>query len=91
MGVGRFANIQATPTIILQYLDIRDASVHNIPMERQFLTTKEASELLGISETHTKRLLREGQVKGIKMGRDWLVEAKHLDYKRKRRPKKKGE
>ena len=86
------ATVQTTRAIIPQHLDINNASDHKTAMERQLLTTREASELVGVSIPHIKKLLREGQIKGMKLGRDWLVKADHLDYKRKRRPKRtKGE
>jgi excisionase family DNA binding protein len=45
----------------------------------------DAAEKLGISESHCRRLLETGKIKGIKLGRDWVV--RDLKYKRKRRPK----
>jgi hypothetical protein len=36
-----------------------------------------------------RRLLRAGEIKGKKLGRDWVVLS--LDYQRKRRPKTKRE
>ena len=48
-------------------------------------SVKEAAEKLGISESHCRRLLIDGKIKGIKLGRDWVV--RDLRYKRKRRPK----
>ncbi len=48
-------------------------------------STKEAAEKLGISDAHLRRLLESGQVKGKKLGHDWVVLS--LDYKRKRKPK----
>ncbi len=53
-----------------------------------YISAKEAANILEVSHSHMKKLLRDGEVKGIKLGRDWLIEAKSLDYKRKRKPKK---
>ncbi len=36
-------------------------------------TVKEASEKLGLSEGQVRRLLRKDEIKGEKLGRDWLV------------------
>jgi excisionase family DNA binding protein len=36
-------------------------------------TVKEASEKLGLSEGQIRRLLRKDEIKGEKLGRDWLV------------------
>lgn len=47
--------------------------------------TKEAAKKLGISQAHLRRLLERGDIKGKKLGRDWVVFK--LDYKRQRRPK----
>jgi excisionase family DNA binding protein len=48
-------------------------------------SVKEAAEKLGISERHLRLLLKNGEVEGKKLGRDWVVLS--LDYKRKRKPK----
>jgi excisionase family DNA binding protein len=45
-------------------------------------TVSEAARRMEISERHLRLLLRSGQVKGKKLGRDWLVYA--TNYKRKR-------
>ncbi len=36
-------------------------------------TVKEASEALGLSEGQVRRLLRKDEIKGEKLGRDWLI------------------
>jgi len=48
-------------------------------------SVKEASGKLGISDSHCRRLLESGQIKGKKLGHDWVVLS--LDYRRKRKPK----
>ncbi len=50
-------------------------------------STKEAAKELGVSEVHVRYLLAKGDIEGKKLGRDWVVLS--LDYKRKRKPKKK--
>jgi len=47
--------------------------------------TREAASKLGISQAHCRRLLEKGELKGKKLGRDWVVLS--LDYQRKRKPK----
>jgi excisionase family DNA binding protein len=42
----------------------------------EWVTTAEAVELTGYSPHHIRRLARNGQIEGIKMGREWLI---HLD------------
>jgi len=48
-------------------------------------STKEAAQILGISDAHLRRLLAKGEMEGRKLGRDWIVLS--LNYRRKRRPK----
>ena len=53
-------------------------------------SVKEAAAKIGISDRQLRLLLVRGEIKGKKLGRDWVVLS--LDYKRKRKPKvKKGE
>jgi len=46
---------------------------------------KEAARKIGISDRHLRLLLKSGQIKGKKLGHDWVVLS--LNYRRKRRPK----
>ena len=48
-------------------------------------SVQEAAKLISISESHLRLLLKRGEVKGKRLGRDWVV--LELDYKRKRKPK----
>ncbi|NOQ18135.1 MAG: DNA-binding protein [Dehalococcoidales bacterium] len=48
-------------------------------------SVKEAAQKIGISDRHLRMLLEKGQIKGKKLGHDWVVLS--LDYKRKRKPK----
>ena len=48
-------------------------------------STKEAAERLGLSQVHIRLLVRQGTIKGKKLGRDWVV--LDLNYQRKRKPK----
>jgi len=50
-------------------------------------SVEEVSNILGLDPSQVRRLLRSGEIKGKKLARDWVVLS--LDYKRKRRPKKK--
>jgi len=50
-------------------------------------TVDEASYMLGLDKSQVRRLLRSGELKGRKFGRDWMVLS--LDYERKRKPKRK--
>jgi len=48
-------------------------------------STREAGEKLGLSKEHVRLLVRQGIIKGKKLGRDWIV--LDLSYKRKRKAK----
>jgi excisionase family DNA binding protein len=50
-------------------------------------SVQEAAELMGISRSHLRLLLKYSEVKGKRLGRDWVV--LELDYQRKRKPKEK--
>ncbi len=52
---------------------------------KQVYSTKEAGEILGLSQDHVKLLARKGLITAKKLGHDWVV--LDLDYTRKRRPK----
>jgi len=53
-------------------------------------STNEAAQKLGLSPDHVRRLVRDGEIKGKKLGHDWVV--LDLKYKQKRKPKRiKGE
>lgn len=59
---------------------------YNVYMGRDsLLSTKEAAEVLGLSQDHIRRLLEEGKLRGRKIGNSWVV--LELNYERKRRPK----
>jgi excisionase family DNA binding protein len=64
-------------------LTVIPASVYNTAM----YSVKEAAQRLGLDTSQVRRLLAKGEIKGVKLGRDWIV--LDLSYKRKRKPKKK--
>ncbi|MFC1910967.1 helix-turn-helix domain-containing protein [Chloroflexota bacterium] len=47
-------------------------------------TVEEAAKLLNLDVSQVRHLLRSGEIKGKKWGRDWMVLS--LDYTRKRKP-----
>ena len=51
-------------------------------------SVKEAAQMIGVSESHLRLLLKRGEIRGKKLGRDWVV--LDLNYKRKRKPRGKG-
>jgi len=68
------------------WLDFMPVSGYNIPMSDVY-SVEEAAKKLGLDTSHVRRLLRDGIIEGKKLGRDWVVLS--LDYKRKRKPKRK--
>lgn len=52
-------------------------------------SVQEASHRLNLDPSQVRRLLRSGDIEGKKWGRDWMVLS--LEYRRKRKPKKKRE
>lgn len=44
------------------------------PIYSNYMSTKEAAELLGYTMQHTRFLIREGTLPGLKFGRDWIIE-----------------
>jgi len=52
-------------------------------------SVKDAANQMGLSEQHTRLLLSKCEIKGKKLGRDWVVLS--LDYKRRRKPKTKAQ
>ena len=53
-----------------------------------FIALAEASKFSGLSASHLRKLVREGQIKGVKIGRNWLTtkEAVQEYLKQERRP-----
>jgi hypothetical protein len=49
----------------------------------------ETAAKLGFTDRHVRFLLKRGKLSGRKLGHDWVVLS--LDYKRRRRPKRRGE
>ena len=48
-------------------------------------SVNEAAKIIGLDSSQIRRLLAKGEIKGRKLGRDWVV--LDLNYKRKRRSK----
>ena len=49
-------------------------------------SVKEAAGELGLDTSQVRRLLAKGEIKGVKLARDWVV--LDLNYERKRKPRK---
>ena len=55
-----------------------------MPDLKDFTTTEEAAKALGFHVAHIRRMLREGDLEGLKVGITWLVSRKSVaDYKRR--------
>ena len=63
------------------------ASVYNKYVIDDVYSVDEAASRLGLDSSHVRRLLAKGEIKGKKLGRDWVV--LDLNYTRKRKPKEK--
>lgn len=46
---------------------------HTVEPGRAILTSREASQLAGLQQTHIDYLIRQGKLEGIKVGSLWLV------------------
>ena len=70
---------------LLTPIDIIPASVYNSLAMDTVYSVSEAAQKLGLDTSQVRRLLAKGEIKGKKLGRDWVV--LELSYKRKRKPK----
>ena len=66
---------------MLFILDLIPLYVYNISM----YSVREAAQKLELDTSQVRRLLAKGEIKGVKLARDWVV--LELNYKRKRKPK----
>jgi excisionase family DNA binding protein len=54
--------------------------------DQQWISTKEAAEIIGVTRDHVTHLLRTGQLTGEKFVRDWMVDRVSVeDYAAKER------
>lgn len=61
--------------------------VYKYSMVNEIFSVNEAASKLGLDTSQIRRLLAKGEIKGKKLGRDWVV--LELNYQRKRKPKEK--
>ena len=52
----------------------------------KYLTTKQAAKIVGVDNSRIRQLILAGQLKAIKIGRDWLITLKALKAVKARRP-----
>lgn len=50
-----------------------------MPDLTEYIETSQAAEKLNYHVEHVRRMMREGSLQGIKIGRTWLVQKKSLD------------
>jgi len=50
-----------------------------MPDLTEYIETSQAAQKLSYHVEHVRRMMREGSLKGIKIGRTWLVQKKSLD------------
>ncbi len=65
-------------------ISIIPASVYNITVNDVY-SVSEAAKKLNLDPSQLRRLLAKGEIRGKKLGRDWVV--LDLSYTRKRKPK----
>jgi len=58
-----------------------------MPDLNEFVSTEEAAERLKYHVEHVRRMMREGSIAGLKIGRTWLVKREALDSYMKRTAK----
>src|SRR5947209_7850533 len=57
----------------------RKALLKDINTNRECITTAQAAERSGLSKIHLARLLRNGALEGLQLGRDWLIYTDSLE------------
>jgi len=55
-----------------------------MPDLNDFISTEDAAEKLQYHVEHVRRMMREGSIAGLKIGRTWLVRCEALDSYMKR-------
>jgi len=58
-----------------------------LPDLNEFVSTEEAAERLKYHVEHVRKMMREGSIAGLKIGRTWLVKREALDSYMKRTAK----
>jgi len=48
----------------------------------EYLTTKEAAEALGMTQSAVQNALISGRLRGTKFGRDWQISAREVEHYR---------
>ena len=56
-----------------------EIKLKDINTNRECIPTDQASERSGLSKVHLTRLLRNGTLEGIQLGREWLIYTDSLE------------
>lgn len=86
-GTGSSAVLMEFLTALAESVRIREVLGDEVPLAVpdtggtgiMGVSVAEASELMGCSVGYVRRLLREGKLAGWRTGRDWLIDASHID------------
>jgi excisionase family DNA binding protein len=68
-------------------LSLRMGVLSDMPDLNEFVSTEEAAEKLKYHVEHVRKMMREGSIAGLKIGRTWLVKREALDSYLKRTAK----
>lgn len=61
-----------------------------IKSRNNYLTSRDASAILGVTHDHVRKLIRTGKIKAEKLGHNWIIPRRSLEnVKRMRFPKAK--
>ena len=52
----------------------------------KLMSTAEAARKLGVTANRVRALIRSKRLKAVRVGRDWLIDAKDLNAVKKRKP-----
>ena len=56
-----------------------DGGLERVP---NLISTQQAADLLGITSRRVRALIASGKLPAQRVGRDWLINPKHLDFDR---------
>jgi excisionase family DNA binding protein len=48
-------------------------------IREKYLNTKEVADMLSIGQDYLRQLLREGKIKGVKVGRRWKIKESDIN------------
>jgi len=48
-------------------------------VRERYLNTKEVAEMLAVGQEYLRQLLREGKIKGVKVGKRWKIKESDIE------------